>query len=308
MYILWRAHMNYYELKNGMKVSALTYGLMRFWGKTAEDMEVCVKTALDQGINFFDVADIYGQDKLGVVLERHPEYREKMIIQSKCGICQGYYDLSYEHIMESVNNSLEILHTSYLDVLLLHRPDALMDVEEVAKAFDELYASGKVRHFGVSNMSTSQIRRLQKACHQPLEFNQMQFSIVHALMVEEGINVNMKNDASVERNGNVLDYCMEEGIQMQAWSVLQASWQEGSFIDNPNYAALNEVLDALAKKYETTKAGIAIAWILRHPAHMQPVIGTTSKEHLEELCKASEIVLTRPEWYELYKAVNRQLP
>ena len=306
--------MEYYTLpQTDLKVSKLALGCMRIAGKSADEVEVLVKKALELGINFFDHADIYGggrsESLFGEVLQRNPELRDSMIIQTKCAIVPGKrYDFSKEHIINSVNASLERLHTDHIEILLLHRPDALCDPEEVAEAFDELYKAGKVKYFGVSNHTPYQIQLLQKYLKHPIIINQMQLSIVHSVMIDSGINANMKEDWAQDKDGGVLDYCRLNDITIQPWSSIQASWAEGTFIDNPNYEKLNEVLDTLAQKYNVTKAAIAIAWLLRHPAHMQPIVGTTSPNHLEELAQAVNVKLGRQEWYDLYLASGKPLP
>ena len=306
--------MEYYTLpQTDLKVSKLALGCMRIAGKSVDEVEVLVKKALELGINFFDHADIYGggrsESLFGEVLQRNPELRDSMIIQTKCAIVPGKrYDFSKEHIINSVNASLERLHTDHIEILLLHRPDALCDPEEVAEAFDELYKAGKVKYFGVSNHTPYQIQLLQKYSKHPIIINQMQLSIVHSVMIDSGINANMKEDWAQDKDGGVLDYCRLNDITIQPWSSIQASWAEGTFIDNPNYEKLNEVLDTLAQKYNVTKAAIAIAWLLRHPAHMQPIVGTTSPSHLEELAQAVNVKLGRQEWYDLYLASGKPLP
>lgn len=304
--------MKYYKLSNGMEISAIALGCMRMYDMSSHEVEGLVEAALNNGINFFDHADIYGggtcEAVFGKVLKRRPEWRKQMIIQTKCGICNGYYDLSYEHIIESVNASLERLHTDYIDILLLHRPDALMNNREIAKAFNELFESGKVHCFGVSNMNPSQIEYIQKECRYPILFNQLQFNVVNAGMIDAGINVNMNNAASINHDSDVLNYCMNHGITIQPWSILQASWEKGTYLNNPEYSELNTKLSELAKKYNVTPATIAVSWILRHPARMQPIAGTTNKDHLNELCKATSFELSRQEWYDLYRSVNRMLP
>ena len=308
--------MKYIHVKNtDLEVSEIALGCMRLFPKSEEEVEEFVLKAMELGINFFDHADIYGgwnglpysEEVFGKVLAKHPELRSKMIIQSKCGIRQGYYDFSKEHILEAVNESLRRLHTDYLDVLLLHRPDTLMDMEEVANAFDELKESGKVHYFGVSNMNAMQIELLKKYVHVPLVFNQLQFNVVHAGMIDAGLHVNMTTPQSIDHDGSLLEYCRLHDITIQPWSILQASWEKGTYIDNPEYEKLNVKLQELADKYKVTKAAIAVAWILRHPSRMQPIAGTTSTKHLEELCKACDIKLTREEWYSLY-LVDRMLP
>lgn len=306
--------MDYIQLpKTDLKVSKMALGCMRIADKSVEDVELLVKKALDLGINFFDHADIYGGGKseqlFGEVLKRHPEYRQNMIIQTKCGIVPGKrYDFSKEHIINSVNESLKRLNVDYVDILLLHRPDALGDPREVAEAFKELYESHKVRYFGVSNHTPYQIQLLQKYCPYPIIINQLQLSIVHSVMIDSGLNMNMKEDWAQDKDGGVLDFCRLNDITIQAWSVIQASWAEGTFIDHPDYQKLNDVLESLANEYHVTKSTIALAWLLRHPASIQPILGTTSIKHLEESVQAIDVHLTRQQWYDLYLASGKPLP
>ncbi|MFQ6791226.1 MAG: aldo/keto reductase family oxidoreductase [Thomasclavelia sp.] len=306
--------MEYIQLpKTDLKVSRIALGCMRIADKTGAEVEKLVKTALDLGINFFDHSDIYGGGKsetlFGEVLKKHPEYRQKMIIQTKCGIVPGKrYDFSKEHIINSVNESLKRLNSDYVDILLLHRPDALCDPKEVAEAFDELYQSKKVKYFGVSNHTPYQIKLLQKYCKYPLIINQLQLSIVHSVMIDAGLNMNMKEAWAQDKDGGVLDFCRLNDILIQPWSVLQASWAEGTFINNPDYQKLNDELDKLAQLYHVDKTAIAIAWLLRHPAKMQPIAGTTSPEHLTKIVKAVDVKLTRQQWYDLYLASDKPLP
>ena len=296
-----------------LKVSKIALGCMRIADKSIEEVEELIKTALESGINFFDHADIYGGGKseelFGEVLKRHPKYRKQMIIQTKCGIVPGKrYDFSKEHILKCVNESLERLHTDYVDILLLHRPDALCDPQEVAETFNELYEAGKVHYFGVSNHTPLQIELLKKYLKYPIIINQLQLSIVHSVMIDSGLNMNMKEAFAQDKDGGVLDYCRLNDITIQPWSSIQASWAEGTFIDHPNYQKLNDVMQQLAHKYQVTKPAIAIAWLLRHPAHMQPIVGTTSSQHLKETIKACDFTLTRQEWYDLYLASEKPLP
>lgn len=306
--------MKYYELpQTDLKVSQLALGCMRIADKSVEEVETLITTALELGINFFDHADIYGGGQseriFGEVLRRNPNMRESMIIQTKCAIVPGKrYDFSKEYILNSVDESIERLQCGYIDILLLHRPDALCDPQEVAEAFDELYSSGKVKYFGVSNHTPYQIELLQKYCHQPIIINQLQLSIVHSVMIDSGLNMNMKEDWAQDRDGGVLDYCRLKDITIQPWSVVQASWAEGTFLNNPSYKKLNDVLDCLAKKYEVASSAIAVAWLLRHPAHMQPILGTTSPIHLKEIVQAVDVHLSRQEWYDLYLASEKPLP
>ncbi len=306
--------MKYFVLPHtDLKVSRLALGCMRIADKSEDEVEKLILTALDYGINFFDHADIYGGGKseslFGEVLKKHPELREKMIIQTKCGIVPGKrYDFSKEHIINSVHQSLERLNVDYVDILLLHRPDALCDPKEVAEALNELYESGKVKYFGVSNHTPLQIQLLQKFVKYPIIINQLQLSIVHSVMIDSGLNMNMKENWAQDKDGGVLDYCRLNDITIQPWSVVQASWAEGTFLNNPDYQKLNDVMNDLANEYHVTKSAIAIAWLLRHPACMQPILGTTSCEHLKEMVQAIDVELTRQQWYDLYLASDKPPP
>jgi len=304
--------------KTGQTVPAVVIGCMRQAGFTdhpfsPQQMNRFIHTAVENGANYFDHADIYGFGRAETVFGEAMALssslrREDLILQSKCGIRQGCFDSSKEHILEAADGILQRLQTDYLDVLLLHRPDALIEPEEVAAAFDQLYNSGKVRHFGVSNYTPGQISLLQRYLEQELIINQMELSIVHSGMISFGIEANMTSRGSVDHDGGILDYCRLHDITMQNWSPFQISLNAGSFIDSPEYPELNEQLGELSEKYGTDKAGIAQAWLLRHPAGMQVVIGTSREERLVELIKASEIVLTREEWYALYLSAGNILP
>ena len=279
--------------------------------ENADAVKGWVDTALEHGINFFDHADIYGKGRceelFGQVLT--PSLREKIILQSKCSIRPGIaFDFSKEHILNSVDGILKRLNTEYLDILLLHRPDALMEPEEVADAFRILKESGKVRHFGVSNQTPMQMELLSKYCDEPLLINQLQLSIAHCPMINSGINANMYNDSGINRDGGVLEYCRLKDITIQAWSPFQYGMFEGIFLGNEKFAELNKVIDDLAEKYNVTNSAIAVAWILRHPAGIQTIVGTTNKDRIVQISKASEIRLTREEWYALYMAAGNKLP
>ena len=279
--------------------------------ENADAVKGWVDTALEHGINFFDHADIYGKGRceelFGQVLT--PSLREKIILQSKCSIRPGIaFDFSKEHILNSVDGILKRLNTEYLDILLLHRPDALMEPEEVADAFRILKESGKVRHFGVSNQTPMQMELLSKYCDEPLLINQLQLSIAHCPMINSGINANMYNDSGINRDGGVLEYCRLKDITIQAWSPFQYGMFEGIFLGNEKFAELNKVIDNLAEKYNVTNSAIAVAWILRHPAGIQTIVGTTNKDRIAQIRKASEIRLTREEWYALYMAAGNKLP
>lgn len=295
-----------------MDASRIALGCMRMSQLSVQEAAKLVEVALDQGITLFDHADIYGNGKseeiFGKVLSENKGMRERMRIQTKCGIRNGYYDLSRAHILSSVEDSLKRLQIDTIDILLLHRPDALMDINEVAEAFHELQKSGKVREFGVSNFNSMQMSLLQSACREPLLINQMQFGLMHAGMVRQGIETNTLLDGSVMRDMSVLDYCRLNGVTVQAWSPLQYGMFEGNFVDNEKFPELNEVLERMAKQFGVTKSAIAIAWILRHPANIQVIVGTMNPEHLRELCDATHVHLNRKEWYELYQAAGYDLP
>ena len=297
--------------KSGIEVPTIAVGCMRISNMSKESMAVFINTAIENGAYFFDHADIYDGGKceslFGEVVS--PSLRDKLIIQTKCGIVPGkMFDFSYEHIIRSAEESLKRLKTDYIDVFLLHRPDALMEPEEVARAFDELKASGKVRAFGVSNQNPYQIQLLQNTLDMPLCVNQLQFGIMHTPMIQAGINVNMYNDSAVGRDGGVLDYCRLNKITVQPWSPVQYGFFEGCFIDNEKFPELNRTMDEIAGGYGVNKNTIAFAWILRHPAKMQPVTGTINVDRLKDYIKATEISLTREEWYDIYRAAGNILP
>lgn len=297
--------------KSGLKVPTIAIGCMRIGEMGEKETAAFLDTALQNGANFFDHADIYGRGKcetvFGKAIANLP--REELILQTKCGIVPGkMFDFSCQHIMESVEGSLKRLNTDYIDILLLHRPDALMEPEEVAKAFDALKSAGKVRHFGVSNQNPYQMQLLQNYLDMPICANQLQFSIMHAPMIQSGINVNMYNDSALNRDGGVLDYCRLHGITIQPWSPLQHGFFKGCFIDNEKFPELNAALETIGNKYGVSKTTIAFAWILRHPAKMQPVTGTTNLMHLSDCLKAADIAITREEWYEIYRAAGNVLP
>ena len=299
-----------------LQPSNIILGLMRIQEMSDEEIRELVGAARDAGINFFDHADIYGSSthgceaRFGEALTLSSSEREQVIIQSKAGIRNGYFDFSKEHILEAVDGSLAALKTDYLDILLLHRPDALVEPEEVAAAFDALQESGKVRHFGVSNHTPGQIELLKRSLRQPLLVNQVQLSITHAPLIAAGVATNMETlDQSVERGAGILDYSRLNGITLQAWSPFQKKFFDGVFVgDREAYADLNDQLDALAQKYGVTPTGIAVAWIARHPANIQVVLGTTNAGRVQESAAGSDIRLTREEWYGLFKAAGYTVP
>lgn len=297
------------------EVSEVVLGLMRISEMTVDQVEDLIESALAVGINAFDIADCYGHGKceqiLGEVLKRRPDLREKMWIQSKCGIRMEeftYFDFSKEHILEAVDGILERLNVDYIDSLLLHRPDALMEPAEIAEAFDLLKSQGKVIDFGVSNQNPMMMTLIQKDVNQPLVANQLQLSAAFAPSFDAGFHVNMKQEAGIVRDSSIFEYCRLHDVVIQAWSVLQFDYFGGVFLGSEKYPELNHVLNRLAEKYHVSPSAVAIAWVLRYPAKMQAVIGTTKKARVAEAAKAAEIQLTRKEWYEIYLAAGNDLP
>lgn len=296
---------------NEIGAPAVVLGCMRI--TEAQDPVAVIETAMENGINFFDHADIYGGgtcEEIFAKAFKETQYkREDIFLQSKCGIVPGVmYDFSKEHIIKSVEDSLQRLNVDYLDSLLLHRPDTLMEPEEVAAAFDQLAAAGKVKYFGVSNQYSRQIELLQKYLRQPLIINQLQFGVMHTGMVDFGLHVNMTDPRSVDHDDGVLEFSRMNDMTIQAWSPYQYGFFEGVFVDNDKFPELNKVLQEMADKYQTTKTGIASAWILRHPANMQVIAGTMNLGRIEEIAKASEVVLSRKDWYGIYLAAGNDLP
>ncbi|TBL47629.1 aldo/keto reductase family oxidoreductase [Obesumbacterium proteus] len=295
-----------------LHVPAIVVGCMRMDELKAAEAEAFVQTALDLGANFFDHADIYGGGECERIFARaaklNDDRREKVFLQSKCGIRKGLFDFSKEHILKSVDGILDRLDTDYLDMLLVHRPDALMEPEEVAEAFDHLLNTGKVRRFGVSNQSPMQMALLQKFMSQKILANQLQLSITNSGMIRSGINVNMENASSVDHDGEVLNYCRLNDVTIQAWSPFQYGMFEGVFLGNPKFPELNQKIDEIAARYGVSNTTITTAWILRHPANMQMISGTMSTSRLKQICQACDITLTREEWYEIYRAAGNELP
>lgn len=298
--------------KSGLQVSEISLGCMRMDQLSKQEANRVIENALELGIDMFDHADIYGGGKseeiFAEAINMNPSIREKMVIQTKCGIRDGFFDFSKEHILSSVEGSLKRLKTDYVDTLLLHRPDTLVEPEEVAEAFNELKQSGKVRHFGVSNHNPSQIELLKKYVEQDLVANQLQFSLMFTPMIDAGLNVNMEHDPAIVRDGGILDYSRLNDMTVQPWSPFQHGFFEGVFVDNEMFPILNEKLQEYADAKGVTKTAIAIAWILRHPARMQPIVGTMNTERLANIAKASNVTLTRAEWYDLYQVAGNKLP
>lgn len=297
------------------ELSEIVLGMMRIKDKSVKEVEELVETALSVGINAFDLADIYGRGRceelLGLVLKNRPDLREKMWIQSKCGIRIEeftYFDFSKDYIIKSVDGILQRLKIDHLDSLLLHRPDALMESDQVAEAFDLLYKQGKVRDFGVSNQNPMMMELLKKDVKQPLAVNQLQLSAAFTPGFESAFHVNMEDSQAAMRDGSIFEYCQLHDVVIQAWSVLQFGYFKGNFVGNEKFQALNQVLDRLAIKYGVTSSTIAISWILRYLAKMQAVVGTTNPKHLREVSRAANFSLTRKEWYEIYLAAGNNLP
>lgn len=297
----------------GMEVPAVVIGCMRLHTLSEKELDAYLNNAVEQGANFFDHADIYGQGKsetlFGNVLKNSSALkRENLIIQSKCGIRPGYYDQSKEHIIQSVDEILKRLQTDYLDILLIHRPDALIEPWEMAEAFDQLESSGKVKHFGVSNHKPMQMELLKKYIKQDLIANQLQLSLPVSNMIANGIEVNMTGKGAVDYDGSVLDYCRLKDITIQAWSPFQKENWQGTFFDCPEFEKLNKTLTEMAEKYGATKTMIASAWITRHPANMQIIAGSTKIPRINEIIAASDITLSRQDWYKLYLDAGHILP
>ncbi|HFT6153701.1 aldo/keto reductase family oxidoreductase [Streptococcus pneumoniae] len=297
------------------ELSEIVLGMMRIKDKSVKEVDELVETALSVGINAFDLADIYGRGRceelLGLVLKNRPDLREKMWIQSKCGIRIEeftYFDFSKDYIIKSVDGILQRLKIDHLDSLLLHRPDALMESDQVAEAFNLLYKQGKVRDFGVSNQNPMMMELLKKDVKQPLAVNQLQLSAAFTPGFESAFHVNMEDSQAAMRDGSIFEYCQLHDVVIQAWSVLQFGYFKGNFVGNEKFQALNQVLDRLAIKYGVTSSTIAISWILRYPAKMQAVVGTTNPKHLREVSQAANFSLTRKEWYEIYLAAGNNLP
>ncbi|SFH71805.1 aldo/keto reductase [Pisciglobus halotolerans] len=304
--------MNKINLGNsGLLASEIGLGCMRMNALSKKEAQTMIETAIDHDINFFDHADIYGdgqsEEIFAEALKQTTTQREEVLLQSKCGIVKSkMYDFSKQHILESVEGSLQRLQTDYLDVLLLHRPDPLMEPEEVAEAFANLHRSGKVRNFGVSNFYPYQVELIQEALPQKLIVNQLQYGLKHTGMIDFGVHVNMKDERSLNHDGGVLEYSRLKQMTIQAWSPYQSS--EGVMMDNPKFPELNAKMKQLAEEKGVTPMAIASAWILRHPAKIQVIAGTMNPERLEKIAAVSKVNLSREEWYALYLAAGNDLP
>ena len=297
---------------SGILASRLAVGCMRLASLSEQALQSYIHTAIDCGVTFFDHADIYGGGEserlFGKVLKSEPGLRDQITLQSKCGIRPGQYDFSKEHILESVDGILSRLETDHLDFLLLHRPDALMEPIEVGEAFDRLAESGKVKEFGVSNFNARQLELLQSGLKQKLRANQMQFGLMCTGMIDHALRTNTEFPRSADRDGEVLDYCRLHNVTIQTWSPFQYGFFEGSFIDNEKFPELNAALQEAAEKYGVSKAAIAAAWILRHPAKMQVIVGTTNEQRIKDIAAAYQVELSREDWYKLYLSAGNELP
>ena len=302
-----------YQTIGGISVSRIAQGCMRIDRLTRAELDALIRSDLDAGISFFEHADIYGgngrcEELFGNILREDPSLRERMTIQTKCGIRPGQYDFSREHILTSVEQSLKRLGTEQVEFLVLHRPDTLVEPEEVAEAFTQLKEQGKVKKFGVSNHNAMQIALLNKYLPEPLVIDQLQFGLGHTVLVDAGLNVNMKNEESVNRDDSTLDFCRLHDITIQAWSPLQFGFIKGHFMGNPDFEGLNRKLEELGEAYGITATAMAIAWILRHSAKIQPIVGSVNSERMHDIAKAADVTITRKEWYDLYCATGKSLP
>ncbi|MFA6796989.1 MAG: aldo/keto reductase [Bacilli bacterium] len=297
-------------------LSKIIQGCMRIKKMNEEDLYSLIMSDIENGINYFDHADIYAhgecEKKFGKVLANHPEIRGKIILQTKCGIVLNrtgnYYDSSKQHILESVDNSLENLHTNYIDYLLIHRPDAFMNVREISDAFDILYKTGKVRHFGVSNFNKYQLDNLVKHCHQLIEVNQLQFSLCHTQLIDGEFLTNVDTEAAQSADSELMYYCKDNNIRVQAWSPFQFGYFEGIFLDSPKFPELNAKLKELAEKYNCDTNAIAVAWILTYSSIMSVIAGSTKINRMASIAKAKDIRLSKKEWYDLYRTAGHLLP
>ena len=302
-----------------VKSSAVAQGVMRMAEKSAAEAEKITAAALEAGITFFDTADVYtdgeSSRKLGAALKSLNVDRSSIELQTKVGIIAAeetgsvtVYDFSKKRILDRVDYELKNLQTDYVDFLLLHRPDTLLEPDEINEAFADLKTAGKVRHFGVSNMSAWQTEFLQSELDEKLEVNQLQLSLAHTGMIDQNIYTNMEETRSIDRDSGLLEYSRLRSMTIQAWSPLQAGFFGGTFVDNPEFPELNAKLEELAGKYNSTKNGIAVAWLLRHPSNMQVIIGSMNTQRIAQFAAGADVELSRQEWYELYAAAGNLLP
>lgn len=295
---------------SGVQVPNVSLGCMRMSALDTNEAAQVIETSLEVGIDFFDHADIYGKGEsektFSKALKETSVKREDILLQSKVGIREGFYDFSKEHITESVEGILKRLDTDYLDILLLHRPDTLVEPEEVAEAFDTLHSAGKVKQFGVSNHRPLQIELLKKYVKQDLIANQLQMSVMHTGMVDAGINVNRKEEWSVDHDGGILDYSRLHDMTVQPWSPVQA--QKGVFFNDPDAKEANQKLEEVGANYGIDREAAAIAWLLRHPAKMQVILGTMNPARIKNYATASSVEMSRKEWYDIYTSAGNLIP
>ena len=296
----------------GIEASRLVLGCMRMSELSVAEAADVLRAAQASGINFYDHADIYGGGKSETVFAQAAKAaglkRDELFLQSKVGIRKGFFDFSKEHIVSSVEGILDRLETDHLDFLLLHRPDTLVEPEEVAVAFEHLEQSGKVNYFGVSNQNPMQIELLQKYVPMKLQANQLQFGPAHTPMVDAGFNVNMLDEAGLNRDGSILDYSRLKEMTIQPWSPFQVDLSQGLFIKHPAYQELTAKLQAYADERGVTLEAIVMAWILRHPAMMQPIVGSMNPERITKMCEGTTVELSRQEWYDIYLSAGNSLP
>ncbi|WP_423189931.1 aldo/keto reductase [Alkalibacterium sp. f15] len=296
--------------QSDLNVSEIALGCMRMDKLSLEDAAKVIQTSYNEGINFYDHADIYGkgesEKRFSQALKKTSIKREDILLQSKAGIRSGFYDFSKNHIIESVEKILDRLDTEYLDVFLLHRPDALVEPEEVAEAFDILHSSGKVKHFGVSNHSPLQVELLKKYVKQDLIANQLQLGVMHTGMIDAGVHVNTKNENSIDHDRAILDYSRVHNMTVQPWSPVHS--EKGVFLNNPEYQEVNDKLTEVGERYGLDNEAMSIAWLLRHPAEMQVILGTMTPERIKNYSKASGVSITREEWYSIYRAAGNTVP
>lgn len=294
-----------------LETTQLVYGCMKLGRADEKEALRAVHTAYDCGIRMFDNADIYcageSERRFGRALQQIG--RSRVAVQSKCGICPGYYDFSRSHLLAAVEGCLRRIGTDYLDVLCLHRPDTLMDGEEVAEVFDTLYQSGRVRAFGVSNFTPLQIEYLKKYTSFPIVADQLQFGPAHTGMVDCGMCANMAVPAACGKDGGVLDYCRLHGIVIQAWGPLRnGGGRPGTFLNDPAYEKGNAVLQQFARENGITPAAAAVAWIERHSANMQVILGSVRAGRICEMAAADGVEMTRAQWYQIYRAFGNLVP
>lgn len=293
-----------------IETGKLALGCMSFSKITEKEVEEMVDFALSQGITLFDHADFYGEGESERIFGRSisKSTRDKLFLQSKCGIRPGLgYDFSKKHIISAVEGSLSRLQTDYLDVLLLHRPDTLMECDELSEAFSQLAQSGKVRQFGVSNHSAMQMEFMNSFLPVKLVANQVQLSLAYSPIFDSGLNVNIPLNEGVMRDGGLLDYCRMNDIVIQAWSPFKDQDIE-VFIDSPKHSNINKKLEEMGEKYGVSPSAMAFAWINRHPAKIQTVVGTTKLSRLKDISTGIDVVLSREDWYQLYLSTGRFLP